>query len=79
MADGLNIHLDAKRAERLREIADASGRDPADYLFAVLDQAIEHDWSEDERRFAEYERTGDSISLEEFMGGLRDAVSRRRA
>ena len=78
MADGLNIRLDAKRAERLREIADASGLDPADNLFAVLDQAIEHDWSEDERRFAEYERTGDSISLEEFMGGLRDAVARRR-
>jgi len=33
----------------------------------VLEQAIRDDWTEDERRFAEYERTGEFISLEEFL------------
>lgn len=77
MADGFDIHLNEDQAQRLKAIAEASGVDPAAYALQVLEQAMDQDWTEDERRFAEYERTGESISVEEFMEGLHDAVRAR--
>src|SRR5690606_29202452 len=77
MADGFDIHLNEDQARRLKAAAEASGVDPAAYALQVLEQAMDDDWAEDERRFAEYERTGESISAEEFMDGLREAVRAR--
>lgn len=67
MADGFDIHLTEEQARRLKAVAEAAGLDPAAYALNVLQQAMEDDWAEDERRFAEYERTGDFISLKDFL------------
>lgn len=77
MADGFDIHLNEDQARRLKAAAEASGVDPETYFMQALERAMQDDWAEDERRFAEYERTGESISVEEFMGGLREAVRAR--
>jgi len=74
MADGFDIHLNEDQAQRLRSAAEASGIDPTVYALQVLERAIEDDWAEDFRRIAEYERTGESISAEEWMQGLGEAV-----
>lgn len=74
MADGFDIHLNEDQARRLRAAAEASGVDPATYAVQMLDKALEDDWAEDMRRVEAYERTGESISSDEWMRGLRDAV-----
>ena len=63
----------------MKAVADASGLTPGEYALQVLEQAIADDWAEDERRFADYERTGQSVSLDEWMGGLRAEIAARRA
>jgi hypothetical protein len=79
MADGFDIHLNEPLARRLKAAAEAAGVEPAAYALQLLEQIVEDDWAEDERRFAEYERTGESISVEEFMGGLRAALAIKQA
>ena len=74
MPDGFDIHLNEDQARRLKAAAEASGVDPSVYALQVLEQAMTDDWSEDFRRIAEYERTGESIGAEEWMQGLREAV-----
>ena len=79
MADGFDIHLNEEQAQRLKAAAEAAGVDPAAYALDVLEQALETSavrgmreysakWAaEDEARWAEYERTGDFSTLEEFL------------
>lgn len=74
MADGFDIHLNEDQAQRLKAAAEAAGLDPTAFALQALEQAVEDDWAEDFRRIAEYERTGESISAEEWMQGLREAV-----
>ncbi len=74
MADGFNIHLNEDQARRLKAAAEASGVDPTAYAVQLLEQGMEDDWAEDVRRIEEYERTGESISADEWMQGLREAV-----
>jgi predicted signal transduction protein with EAL and GGDEF domain len=74
MADGFDIHLNEEQAQRLKAAAEASGVDAQAFALQVLEQAMDHDWAEDVRRIEEYERTGESISAEEWMQGLREAV-----
>ena len=74
MADGFDIHLNEDQARRLKAAAEASGVDPAAYAVQLLEQGMEDDWAEDVRRIEEYERTGESISADEWMQGLREAV-----
>ena len=74
MADGFDIHLNEDQARRLRAAAEASGVDPATYVQQALERAMDDDWAEDIRRIEEYERTGESISADEWMQGLREAV-----
>lgn len=78
MADGFDIHLNGQQAERLRAKASDAGMDAGDYARSLLAAALDGDWAEDQRRFAEYDRTGEAISLDKFMGELRAAVARRR-
>lgn len=74
MADGFDIHIDQEQAERLRAAAEAAGEQPEAYARQLLAQALEADWAEDHARIAEYERTGESIGLEDWLAGLRAMV-----
>jgi len=84
MADGeLILKLDDETARRLRDAADAAGRPVSDYAASLIaDQLLEHGWAEALDRLAEYDRTGESISVEEalqhFDATLRDRQPARR-
>jgi len=78
MADGFNIHLSEGLARRLRAAAEAVGIDPADYARQLLDGAVEGDWAEDDRRWAEYQRTRETVSVEEAFAAFDAEVSRVR-
>jgi len=77
MADGFDIHLNEEQAQRLKSAAGAAGVDPKAYAVNALEQAMDDDWAEDERRFAEYERTGESIGAGEWLQGLREMVDEK--
>jgi hypothetical protein len=74
MADGFVLEIDAEMAERLKAAAEAAGVAPEAYALDVLKGALDQDWVEDLRRLAEYERTGDSVSVEEAMAHFDAAI-----
>jgi len=79
MADGFDFHLNDERAVKLRAAASAAGVDATELVMQIIDTALDDGWAEDMRRIAEYERTGESISAEDWMQGLRDGIAARRA
>lgn len=91
MADGFDIHLDEDQARRLKAAAEAAGLDPAVYALDALEQAIsgpmasgvrEHpaQWgAEEAARWAEYERTGETVPLEDALGDFHANLARRLA
>jgi predicted transcriptional regulator len=84
MADGeLVLKLDDETMRRLQAEADAAGQSMGDYAASLIaDQLSEHGWAEALDRLAEYDRTGESISVEEalqhFDATLRDRQAARR-
>lgn len=78
MADGFDIHIDGDRAEQLKAAAEAAGKSPADFALGLLDAALSSEVAEDDRRWAEYQQTGEGIGAEEWLGGLREAVATAR-
>ena len=78
MADGMDIHLSDGLARRLKAAAEAAGVDPVDYARQLLDVAIEDDFAEDDRRWAEYQRTGETVSLEDAIKAFDEAIARGR-
>ena len=79
MADGFDIHLNEDQARRLKAAADAAGMSLTDFALDILDSAITADLAEDERRWAEYRRTGESLSVQESFAAYDDEVRRRLA
>lgn len=77
MADGFDIHLNEEQAQRLKVVAEAAGVDPAAYVVGLIDEATQAGWAEDERRFAEYQQTGESVGAGEWLQGLREMVDRK--
>ncbi|MFN3538074.1 MAG: hypothetical protein ACK4Y4_11560 [Brevundimonas sp.] len=79
MADGFDIHLNEDQARRLKAAAEASGVDPETYAVQALEQAM--DDGEEARRWAEYQRTGESVpaeeALEKFRRGLNEKLAAR--
>ena len=78
MADGFDIHLNEELARRLKAAAEAAGVDPAVYAHQLLDVAVEDDFAEDDRRWAEYKRTGETVSLDEAIRSFDEAIARGR-
>ncbi|HEY8616377.1 hypothetical protein [Phenylobacterium sp.] len=81
MADGeLTLKLDDATARRLKEVADAVGV-PVETLAAdTLTQAFgDADVAEDLRRYAEYRRTGESLSVQEALQAFDAEIERRPA
>ncbi|ATQ43029.1 hypothetical protein [Caulobacter mirabilis] len=80
MADGsLTIPLDELTAEQLKAAAEAAGETPEAYVRRAVARSLEEDWAEDLRRAAEYERTGESLSVDEAFDLLRTRIAERRA
>lgn len=83
MADGeLILKLDDDTARRLKAAADAAGRPVADYAAGLISEGLEDGWAETRRRLAEFDRTGESLSvqeaLEHFDHSLRDRQANTR-
>jgi hypothetical protein len=84
MADGgaLTLILDDATADRLADAARQAGMTPEAYalerLSADLSQPV-HNWTEADRRLAEYDRTGDFITLEGWAADFRADVEARLA
>ncbi len=75
MADGgMTLELTETLTDRLIAAAEKAGRAPADYAAEIIGGALDDDWSEAERRWADYERTGKSVSLKDAMAELRDGL-----
>jgi len=77
MADGFHIEidLDPETGERLQAAARAAGMEPAEYAASVLrGMTFETDWSIAEARLVEYDRTGESISVEEALAQFDAAI-----
>ena len=79
MADGeLTIKVDSETVQRLEALAEAAGQSVGEYVRdLIVDSLPDDDWAEDEKIFAEYERTGVSHSVEEAMATFDAAVRRR--
>ncbi len=65
MADGFRIELDAKASERLKAVAEAAGLSAQDYAQGLVEAALDDGWDESRRRAAEYDRTGEYVTVEE--------------
>ena len=91
MADGFDIHLNEDQARRLKAAAEAAGVEPTTYALQALEGVIgdisitgfsEYPaaWvAEDAERWAEYERTGVTIPLEEALQDFHANLARRLA
>ena len=91
MADGFDIHLNEDQARRLKAAAEAAGVEPTAYALKALEGVIgdisitgvsEYPaaWvAEDAERWAEYERTGVTIPLEEALQDFHANLARRLA
>ena len=77
MADGFDIHLNEDQARRLKAAAEASGVDPTTYVQQALERAM--DDGEEARRWAEYQRTGETIPLEDALAAFDAELERSLA
>lgn len=89
MADGFDIHLNEDQARRLKAAAEAAGVEPTAYALQALEGAIASveptgfgeypaAWlAEDEERWAEYERTGVTIPLEDALAAFDAALEEK--
>ena len=77
MADGFDIHLNEDQARRLKAAAEASGVDPSTYALQLLEQGL--DDGEEARRWVEYQRTGETIPLEDALAAFDAELERSLA
>ncbi|MBA4001461.1 hypothetical protein [Brevundimonas sp.] len=77
MADGFDIQLNEDQARRLKAAAEASGVDPETYFMQALERAM--DDGEEARRWAEYQRTGETIPVEEALATFSRVLSEKLA
>ncbi len=77
--DELILQIEGELARRLREAAQSAGETVQAYAAHLLEDAVNEDWSEDERRFAAFERTGISMPADQVMLRFRNSVARRFA
>lgn len=75
MADGeITLRLDDATAARLRAAADAAGQAVEAYAAGIVAHAVDDEYAEAHRRLAEYDRMGESCSLEESMAAFDAAI-----
>ncbi len=72
MADGgMTLELNENLTDRLIVAAEKAGQPADEYATQIIGEALDDEWSEAERRWADYERTGESVSLAGAMAELR--------
>ena len=75
MADGgMVVELDEALAERLKTAAASAGKPALDYAVSLILDGLDDDWVEDDRRFAEYERTGVSFDAKDALLEMRASL-----
>jgi len=81
MADGeLTLKLDDETARRLQAAADAAGRSVGDYAAGLISEGLtDTSWTESLRRLDEYDRTGESITVEEALAHFDSELEERLA
>jgi hypothetical protein len=79
MADGFVLRIEGDLASRLQAGAEAVRMSLQDYAIQLIEQALIRDWTEDDRRWGEYLRTGKSIGLEEALAEFDQELDRRLA
>jgi plasmid stability protein len=78
MADGeLILKLDDDTARRLRAAADAAGLAVESYAADLISSGLAGEWADSLARLAEYDRTGDYMSLEEGAAYFRTKLEER--
>ncbi len=81
---GLQIELGVALSERLKEAAGKAGQPAHAYVEAILADSLDaeapdDDWAEQEARWAEYERSGETIPAEVGLAGFQESLARRFA
>lgn len=89
MAEGFDIHLNDDQARRLKAAAEAAGRDPTALALELLEAGLAPSpatmvreeaapWvDEDEARWAEYQRTGETVPLEDALNTFDKALDEK--
>jgi hypothetical protein len=78
MADGgLKFELDEALSARVRAAADAVGRPVEDFATNLIAYGLDDDWAESYARFAEYERTGESVDVEVALAAFHERLAER--
>ena len=72
---GRVVELDERLAASLSAAAASAGKPALDCAASLISDGLDDDWVEDDRRFAEYERTGVSFNViptqrKSFFGAL---------
>jgi hypothetical protein len=76
MADGgLKLELDEALGARLKAAADAAGRPVEAFAAELISGGLDDDWAESYSRFAEYQRTGESLDAVAEMDAFRKNVA----
>ncbi len=78
MADGFDMRIEGEQAECLRAAAEAAGMDVVAFTRDLLAQSMPG-FEEDDRRWAEYLRTGETVSVEEAFAAFDAEIARIRA
>jgi len=80
MADGdVTVKFEGKMAQRLRAGAAAAGQTVQDYATGLIAEGLDADWAEDLDRIARYERSGESLSVEETLAFFDRELEKRLA
>lgn len=80
MDDGsLTLTIEAELAYRLKASAESVGCSVGDHARDLIRDALVNDWAEEEAGWAEYERTGESISADVALAEFRSSVEKRLA
>lgn len=77
--DALTLHIEADLADRLKMTADFVGRPVDDYARDLIRDGLDEGWAEEQARWAEFERTGESIPAEPALLEFRNSVKARFA
>ena len=80
MADGeLKLELGEELGGRLKAAAQFAGEPVGEYATKLIAAALDDDWSEEEARFAEFDRTGIAVPAAEAMARFRESLTARFA
>jgi|HubBroStandDraft_6_1064221.scaffolds.fasta_scaffold1533292_2 hypothetical protein len=78
MADGsIKLELDPDLSVRLAAAAQEAGQGVDDYAANLIERGLHDRWAVAEARFAEFDRTGESVPAEEALARFRAAIRDR--